>query len=80
MTISEHIASVVLNWCLEGESPELEQVIFSVISVRKVRKGAVLPFTSYCSAHYGQMQRWRIYSCLTMLSLLHRDGPYSNVY
>jgi len=36
MTVSEHIANDVLDWHLEGESPEPGQDIFSVIYVRKV--------------------------------------------
>lgn len=77
MTVSEHIASGVLGWHLEGESPELGQDIFSVVSVRKaIENHSSCPalYSSLRRSCYHQMQHRRIYSCLTVLSLLAHQG------
>lgn len=75
--VSEHITNGGFGWHFEGESPELRQVIFSVITVSKVienHSSCPAFYSSLRCSCYHQMQRWRIYSCLTVLSLLPHQG------
>lgn len=76
MTVFEQVASDFLDWHLGRECPELRQDNLCDICEKSDRVSQQISSPQLLTAVLLllQMQRWRIYSCLTMLSLLPHQG------